>query len=54
MVIHTVDSKNSGRHYVLADDTPIENYIIFYIGCESLTLTNIIMTYNKCKVSIKK
>ncbi|GES89558.1 diphthamide biosynthesis protein 2 [Rhizophagus clarus] len=42
--------KNSGRHYILPENTSIENYTIFYIGYESLTLTNIIMTYNKCKV----
>ncbi|RIA85674.1 putative diphthamide synthesis protein [Glomus cerebriforme] len=46
----TSDSKNSGRHYILPENISIENCTIFYIGCESLTLTNIIMTHNKCKV----
>ncbi|CAG8442688.1 3358_t:CDS:2 [Funneliformis caledonium] len=43
-------SNHLGRHYSLPENISIENCSIFYIGGESLTLTNILMTYNKCKV----
>jgi diphthamide biosynthesis protein 2 len=49
-----LETPDPGRHYMLPENISIENCTIFYIGCESLTLTNIIMTHNKCKVSIKK
>ncbi|CAG8645487.1 9803_t:CDS:10 [Paraglomus brasilianum] len=39
----------SGRHYTLPDGITIEDCRVFYIGDESLTLTNLIMTLNKCK-----
>src|SRR6266542_2045938 len=51
LLVYTPDSKNLGRHYILPENTSIDNCTIFYIGGESLTLTNILMTYNKCKVS---
>lgn len=39
-----------GRTFNLKDGCPIEDYVVFYIGKESLTLTNHIMTYNRCQV----
>ncbi|CAG8603074.1 10714_t:CDS:10 [Paraglomus occultum] len=39
----------SGRRYALPDGINIEDCSVFYIGDESLTLTNLIMTLNKCK-----
>ncbi|CAG8707431.1 6029_t:CDS:2, partial [Racocetra persica] len=40
----------NGRYYKLLEGTSIESYTIFYIGEESATLVNILLTYNKCKV----
>lgn len=37
-----------GRHYTLS--APIEKYSIFYIGCESRTLSNLIISYQSCQV----
>ncbi|CAG8504935.1 14499_t:CDS:10 [Ambispora leptoticha] len=39
-----------GRYYNLPEGTNIEDCSIFYIGGESLMLTNLLMTHNKCKV----
>lgn len=39
-----------GRHYDLPEGIKLEDCSIFYVGGESLTLTNIVMTHNKCKV----
>lgn len=36
------------RHYTLS--APIEEYSIFYIGCESRTLSNLIISYHSCQV----
>ena len=36
------------RHYTLS--SPIEDYSIFYIGCESRTLSNLIISYHSCQV----
>lgn len=41
---HTV----SGREFSLPTDLDVENYSIFYIGAESLTLKNLMMSLNKC------
>ncbi|XP_071953185.1 2-(3-amino-3-carboxypropyl)histidine synthase subunit 2-like isoform X2 [Antedon mediterranea] len=38
-----------GRSFVLPKEKDISNYIVFYIGGESTTLTNFLMTFNKCK-----
>ncbi|CAG8749701.1 16794_t:CDS:10, partial [Cetraspora pellucida] len=40
----------NGRYYKLFEETSIESYTIFYIGEESATLVNVLLTYNKCKV----
>jgi len=40
----------NGRYYKLFEGTSIESYTIFYIGGESSTLVNVLMTCNKCKV----
>ncbi|KFH67893.1 hypothetical protein MVEG_06624 [Podila verticillata NRRL 6337] len=39
-----------GRTYDLPEDAQIENYTIFYVGDESPTLSNIMMTHSKCEV----
>lgn len=39
-----------GRYYSLPKDVNIEDCSIFYIGGESITLSNIIITHNKCNV----
>ena len=36
-----------GRTCQLKNDTALEDYKIFYIGKESLALTNLMMSYNK-------
>lgn len=40
----------SGRtcQKLLPHDTPIENFIVIYIGEEGLTLTNLMFTLNQC------
>ncbi|CAG8474560.1 7059_t:CDS:10 [Ambispora gerdemannii] len=42
--------QQKGRYYNLPEGTNIEDCSIFYIGGESLTLANLLMTHNKCKV----
>ncbi|XP_066298027.1 2-(3-amino-3-carboxypropyl)histidine synthase subunit 2-like [Branchiostoma lanceolatum] len=37
-----------GRTFCLQADTELDSYSIFYIGKESLTLTNLMMGYNRC------
>ncbi|XP_078574406.1 2-(3-amino-3-carboxypropyl)histidine synthase subunit 2-like [Branchiostoma floridae x Branchiostoma japonicum] len=37
-----------GRTFSLQADTELDSYSIFYIGEESLTLTNLMMAYNRC------
>lgn len=39
-----------GRTYDLPEDAQIEDYTIFYVGDESPTLSNIMMTHSKCEV----
>ena len=39
-----------GRTFNMTEGFTIDDYTIFYIGGESLTLTNHMMTYNKCQV----
>ncbi|RUS23729.1 hypothetical protein BC938DRAFT_474710 [Jimgerdemannia flammicorona] len=39
-----------GRHYDLPEGVKVEDCSVFYVGGESLTLTNIVMTHSKCKV----
>ncbi|TPX30405.1 hypothetical protein SmJEL517_g06018 [Synchytrium microbalum] len=58
LVISTVDSERltndtnvqSGRQYTLTKGTSSNDYTLFYIGGESLTLTNIIITHPSCPV----
>lgn len=38
----------SGRYFTLPEDQSIDNCSCFYIGGESLTLKNLMMTLNKC------
>ncbi|ESO86068.1 hypothetical protein LOTGIDRAFT_195492 [Lottia gigantea] len=35
------------RHFVLLENTSLENYSVFYIGCEGQTLSNLIMNFNQ-------
>ena len=42
-----------GREFKLPCNTQLEEYDVFYIGGESLCLTNLMMTYNKCQVCEK-
>ncbi|KAJ8305393.1 hypothetical protein KUTeg_015938 [Tegillarca granosa] len=37
-----------GRSFVVPDETFLSNYSVLYIGEESLTLTNLMMTMNRC------
>ena len=39
-----------GREFRLPVGTHLEDYDAFYIGGESLCLTNLLMSYNKCQV----
>jgi diphthamide biosynthesis protein 2 len=39
-----------GRTYDLPEGDSIEDYTLFYVGDESPTLSNIIMTHSKCEV----
>ena len=39
-----------GREFRLPLETQLEDYSMFYIGGESLCLTNLMMFYNKCQV----
>ena len=39
-----------GRTFRLENDCSLEDYSVFYIGKESLTLTNHMMAYNECQV----
>ncbi|RUP08841.1 hypothetical protein BC936DRAFT_140111 [Jimgerdemannia flammicorona] len=41
-----------GRHYDLPEGVKVEDCSVFYVGGESLTLTNIVMTHSKCKVGV--
>ncbi|PIK42659.1 putative diphthamide biosynthesis protein 2-like [Apostichopus japonicus] len=51
---HTEEKENvtthtvSGREFSLPTDHDVENFSIFYIGAESLTLKNLMMSLNKC------
>ncbi|GAA5803487.1 hypothetical protein HPULCUR_008969 [Helicostylum pulchrum] len=42
------EMKRGGRYFELPENIAIENCSIFFIGKESLTLTNIMMVHNKC------
>ncbi|KAI7900874.1 diphthamide biosynthesis protein 2 [Cokeromyces recurvatus] len=42
------EKKRGGRYFELPKDVPLESCSIFFVGAESLTLTNILMVYNKC------
>ncbi|KAF9585162.1 Diphthamide biosynthesis protein 2 [Lunasporangiospora selenospora] len=46
----TSKRRRFGRTYTLPEGDQIEDYSIFYIGDESPTLSNIIMTHSKCEV----
>lgn len=42
-----------GREFRLPENTELEEWSMFYIGSQSLCLTNLMMSYNKCQVSKK-
>ncbi|KAI9485458.1 MAG: diphthamide biosynthesis protein 2, partial [Benjaminiella poitrasii] len=42
------EKKKGGRYFELPKDIAIDACSIFFVGAESLTLTNIMMVYNKC------
>ncbi|XP_032231590.1 2-(3-amino-3-carboxypropyl)histidine synthase subunit 2 [Nematostella vectensis] len=44
-------NRRFGRDFTLAANSSISDYQIFYIGEQSLTLRNLMMTYNKCQFS---
>ncbi|XP_078417062.1 2-(3-amino-3-carboxypropyl)histidine synthase subunit 2 [Cetorhinus maximus] len=44
---HQVISK-FGRHFTISANSDVKDYGIFYVGQESLTLTNFMMTWNQC------
>lgn len=48
------EKKKGGRYFELPEGIAIEDCSIFFIGGESLTLTNLIMVHNKCPVRKKK
>jgi diphthamide biosynthesis protein 2 len=45
------EKKKGGRYFELPSGIAIDACSIFFIGKESLTLTNIMMVHNKCPVS---
>lgn len=47
---HTKKRRRFGRTYDLPEGDLIEDYTLFYIGDESPTLSNIMMTHSKCDV----
>ena len=47
-------SRKGGRSYDLPEGVSLESCSIFFIGEESLTLTNILMVHNKCQVKQKE
>jgi diphthamide biosynthesis protein 2 len=44
------EKKRGGRYFELPEGIAIEDCSIFFVGAESLTLTNIMMVHNKCPV----
>ncbi|KAJ3045666.1 Diphthamide biosynthesis protein 2 [Rhizophlyctis rosea] len=42
--------RKTGRRYLLQDGHGLQDYTLFYVGSESLTLTNILMTHRPCPV----
>lgn len=44
------EMKQGGRYFELPESISMEDCSIFFIGTESLTLTNIMMVHNKCPV----
>ncbi|CAO3666153.1 unnamed protein product [Rhizopus stolonifer] len=44
------EKKRGGRYFELPEGISIESCSIFFVGSESLTLTNIMMVHNKCPV----
>lgn len=45
------EMKQGGRYFELPENISMEDCSIFFIGTESLTLTNIMMVHNKCPVN---
>ncbi|KAJ1917424.1 Diphthamide biosynthesis protein 2 [Tieghemiomyces parasiticus] len=39
-----------GRSYTLPDNAKLEDYSIFYIGADSLALSNLALTHNQCSI----
>ena len=50
--LESVDSPLKGRDFKLFPDTAIQDYVVFYIGEESTTLSSIMMRLNKCQVRL--
>jgi diphthamide biosynthesis protein 2 len=46
------EKKKGGRYFELPEGISIESCSIFFVGAESLTLTNIMMVHNKCPVRL--
>jgi diphthamide biosynthesis protein 2 len=46
------EKKQGGRYFELPEGISIESCSIFFVGTESLTLTNIMMVHNKCPVRL--
>ncbi|KAI8086195.1 diphthamide biosynthesis protein 2 [Halteromyces radiatus] len=44
------EKRKGGRTYILPDDISLEQCVIFFIGHEGLTLTNIMMVHHQCQV----
>lgn len=44
------EKKRGGRYFELPENIAIEDCSIFFVGDESLTLTNIMVVHNKCSV----
>lgn len=47
------EKKRGGRYFELPEKIAIEDCSIFFIGDESMTLTNIMMVHNKCPVRLQ-
>ncbi|KAI8591507.1 diphthamide biosynthesis protein 2 [Geranomyces variabilis] len=43
-------NNRGGRKYQLKENTTIGDYALFFIGPESLSLTNLVLTHNQCEI----
>ncbi|KAI8071264.1 putative diphthamide synthesis protein-domain-containing protein [Gongronella butleri] len=46
----TVSNQQRGRAYELPDGVALSDCVIYFVGHDSLTLTNIMMVHNQCKI----